>query len=785
MMVPLTVDSGTTDTSFRTKSLLVHAKRGPPPFEIISVGNEFHPVKVYHAVSVPLMLVGKTSLVMLNVRGLESDMARNLLSTGHLFDTMGVRCIMDDIMEMRIPGNDNVVPIHRDDLGLFVVYAAVPSEHASHALVAQTLRNDETALLWHSRMCLTPETLDSFIKHGRGHSIGKQATPAMLKSIANCRVRSAALSRDAPKPKTAPEDVRADKPGMRQVIDGMGPMATRCFVSGDNYIMVAVDEYTSNPIAESTSLHTATEWLAFVDMVIKWYALWNHSVQAVRNDGAGEFRSADYTDGIKQRKLINERCAPHEKDHVGLAEVYVKLIREKARAFVIRAGVPDGFMILACIYATMVIQHLVRRGDTTSRRAQVTGNDGHTERLRVFGCPMDGLIDMDMRRNKCAPVTRRGVFIGITWDGLWIMWADHAVWLIRNRASFYEVGLVREGVLPKHGTYDVGTQTSEESGPTAAPAPTLASPPAVTGTGPRPDGGHHHTRSSARTYLSYCSEQQRIAEASSAKYAEALFASAACESADDASAVKNPENCGESLAFAATRDSKAVHCIGPQGPYIIEQPNNHGAMTRCKDAPEWKRAQQTHVNTITSHSRIITVPRSEPITKGAKIYAGHWVYDVRIVRTTGWLGKLKARYVLDGQWWNEGGDTWAAFPPPEVINIMLAVAAVQGRRAMLIDVKDFFQEHSWPDDEPRYLEMPPDHVQYDDKNIAMVWRSDMLFWGAPVASNTVDQATLQFYSDIGAEKMECAPRCHRIRTAGGEIHALTHADDNLITFEMD
>ena len=133
-------------------------------------------------------------------------------------------------------------------------------------------------------------------------------------------------------------------------------------------------------------------------------------------------------------------------------------------------------------------------------------------------------------------------------------------------------------------------------------------------------------------------------------------------------------------ALVASRESKQIHCVGPQGPYVIEQPSSHGVMIKGKDAPAWKRAQQVHVTTITSHDRIITVPRAEAIQAEAKIYHGHWVYMVKLLRTTGWLNKLKARYVLDGQWWTEGGDTWAAFPPPEVINILLAVTAIKGRR---------------------------------------------------------------------------------------------------------
>ena len=804
-MIELTVDSGTTDTTFSTKELLLHAKKSAPPFQTISVGNAAHPVVVHSAVSVPLMLVGKDKIVMLNVLGVHADMARDLLSTGHLWDTMRVKCVMDDVMKMFLPTGE-YVPIHRDEIGLFVVRAAIPTQAEACAFVAQALRNDERALLWHARMMHTPESFNMFVKHGRGHSIERTPTSAMLRTIESCRVRAAALQRAAPHPKTAPEEVRADKPGARLVLDGFGPTPTKCFVTGHNYIMLGVCEYSSCPLAESTLEHTNVEWLAFLDAAIAWLALWHHKVLVVRTDGAGEFVSDPWKTGLKQRKLLDERSAPHEKDHVGLAEVYVKLMQEHGRAFVIRANLPDGYMILACLYAVMVIQHKVRRGDTTSRRAVVTNSDGYTDRLRVFGCPMDGLVAFDSRKNKVAPITRRGVFIGITRDGLWQMYSENRVWLVMNNAQFYEVGLLREGVVPKHGTHDAETQWEEDAGAAStstastvprAPASTSVVPAA---TGPRPDGGRFEMRARARAQLVHRHEQLSISQACNAADAMQLFESEECPpahckamaamamldnsiAADAVHALSQPY---DAVSLAAARGSKLVHVIGPQGPYTVEQPGSHGAMKKSKDMPAWMKAQIVHVQTITSHQRLVAVPRSEAIAAGVQIYVGHWVYAVRVHRVTGELDKLKARYVLDGQWWCEGGETYASFPPPECINVLLGVTAIDPqRKCMLIDVKDFFQEHDWPDGECRYLEMPPDHVEYDDKGVQMVWRANKLFWGAPVASHTCDQATLEFYHNIGGEQMDAAPRCHRIRLDSGDTYAVTHADDNLISYVGD
>ena len=103
-------------------------------------------------------------------------------------------------MKMRISSSRDVVPIHRDEMGLFVVYVAVPSASVSHAMVAETLRNDETALLRHARMCLIARVAryvhQVCIKYGRGHGINKHATPAMLNQI-YCSMLSSKLGTHA------------------------------------------------------------------------------------------------------------------------------------------------------------------------------------------------------------------------------------------------------------------------------------------------------------------------------------------------------------------------------------------------------------------------------------------------------------------------------------------------------------------------------------------------------------------------------------------------------------
>ena len=796
--VPLLLDSGASDTVFRTEALIAGARILSSAHATIGVGNAAHPVVVKGEARPVLLLCGTDTLIPLPVFGLVApEFARDVASTGQLFDVCSVRATMDDVMQLKLPGGQTV-PIRRESTRLFVIDVAVPSDAQAHALVAQAVRADEGLLLWHARLCLSPRAATRFVEANEGHGLS-HITPAGMRTITECAVRKGAMQKAEPTHSTATL-LKATQPGWRLFLDGWGPYSTPCISTGHTYVMVSGDEFTSFPAAASTLHHRNSEWLNFVDANIVFYEKHGWKVKVVRTDGAGEMRADEFAAGLAERAISKEMSAAHEKDGIGLAECIIRLASEKMRALMLRAGVHKGFVVSAFLYAVHLLKFFVRRGDTCCRLAAVTGS--HKEalrRLKTFACVMDGRIHPEARGDKAAPVTRRGLFIGIS-DGHYRLFAGGKEWLVQNDATFYEGGMLRVGLAPRQLLVDSCAQTEGTDHdaeqkvarvepsiePTALSEPGLQREPEASG-GPRPDGGRFDMRARAIAALAMYERsaacQESIHEMRSAGDAARAFTHLAWT--PGVNDVHTFEDDKQQRAVSlltvptAVKGGRLVSLLGPQGAYSMFEPKGHGSASMCSDAPQWRTAEEVHVASISKQGRITIVPRGT--AQGHTIYRGHWVYGVKVHKESGWLEKLKARYCVDGSTWDLDWDTFSGATPDEIVFIVIGYAAVHRRLTLKFDLSDAYQTQGWPDATPRYSEMPPGHVEYDSDGLPMLLQINTAFWGFPPAGNILDKKMQATWAEMGAQELCSAPRCYTLRRGDDLAHVISHVDDGFIS----
>ena len=798
--LPILLDSGASDSVYSSIELLRGAKQVTSVHSTIGVGNAAHPITVTGEARPVLLLSGTDGVVPLAVFGLVAPtFARDIISTGQLFDVCGVRCTMDDVMQLVVPGG-KTVPIRRESSRLFVVDVVVPSDEQTHALVARGVHADEMVLLWHARMCHSARSAARFIAGTEGHGL-THVTPSGLQIIDECSVRKGAQQKASPTHSTSAL-VKAAAPGHRLVLDGWGPYSTPCIATGHTYVFVSGDEFTSLPLAGSTLHHRASDWLSFLDENITFYRKHGHSVLTVRADGAGEFQADEWSSGLALRKISREMSAPHEKDGVGLAECIVRLGQEKMRAFMGRSGLNKSFVILAYLYGIHVLQFFVRRGDSCCRLAAVTGS--HKEqlkRLKIFGCVMDGRIAPECRTDKGAAVTRRGLFVGFK-QGHYVLLAGGKSWLVQNDATFYEGGMMRVGLAPKQLLVDSSMQTNgdlegpqvpQPDEPTVQGEPDLARDPDDVG-GLRPGGGQFNMRNTtmrARAIFALAMHdaqcQQQISEMGSAASASRAFSSYVCstsqsEATATLSAPATPvvDVAPEAQSYAAaTSGGRMVQLLGPQGAYQMFQPKGFGNAERCADAPTWRTAREVHMASICKLGRITMVPRSA--ANGATIYKGHWVFDIKVHKESGWLDKSKARYVVNCSEWELEWDCFSGASPDEFVMIVIGYAAVARRITLKYDVCDAYQTQAWPDGKPRFAEMPPGCTEYDANGEAMVMQFNAAFWGFPPSGNILDCKMVSTWTKMGAKEICSAPRVYTLRSEGECAHAVTHVDDGFVS----
>lgn len=786
--VSAVVDSGATDTVFADERLLLGTPLRASSVKFIGVGNPDHPVRV-EGVARPVLSFGARGadgVSNVAVHGISAPaMARTLLSVVQMFELHRIHTYFNGVMQLRFPGGE-CVPILREPSGLPVVRIMLPASAQAQVLLTKTSRANDLALLWHSRMCLTPETLSSLQRTTIGHNLDP-VTEAMRATVDNCTVRQSASMRKLPVPVLNGELSLHSTlvPGERLLVDGWGPFPTACVATAHNFVFFGADQATGFPFAASTLRHTASEWLAFVRSCKLQLATYNRTLKVLRADGAGELRSDAFQRGCAELGIQCERSAPYEHNGVAGAERLIGLASERMRAYLHRSSLSDGFAILAILYAVEVLKHIAKRGESSTRFTHLTQRRDDVSRLRVFGCPMAGLVDVSVRGDKAEPRTRQGVFVGLK-DGHWLLYSEGKLWPVRNQASFYEEGLMRVGLLPKQVTLDSMTQTGDvdlqDIG--AQPvAPKVTPSDAAKDTsdegGRRPDGGKFHLRG-------------RVLHAEVAYHAGRLDAIVSAATAAEAEQIFGPELFdGDALALeqcslprvpgAPPAKGKTIQLMGPQGPYSILQPSSQRSAAACEDALRWRNAEDEHIAKITAFGRIDVVPRAEAVAANAEIYRGHWVYAVKVLKDTGWLDKLKARYVLDGQEWAEESETYAGVIPEEFVRVLLADAAVSDKVTLKFDIGDFFQEGEWPDAKPRYMEMPQGHVEFDEQGVPMLYRLNKPFWGAPPAGRSGDKRLRDVLLQLGCEENTVVPRLYKLRRAGDTVLVGTHVDDGLLT----
>lgn len=135
-------------------------------------------------------------------------------------------------------------------------------------------------------------------------------------------------------------------------------------------------------------------------------------------DGGGEFINSIMSDFCDESGISLHVTAAHTPEENGVSERGNRTVAQKARAMMIRSGVPLKFWYEACSTAVFLINRTV----TSSLANNVTPFEMWNFRkpsvnhLKIFGCRAFTLIRKEVRESKYSPVSSIGILVGFTED---------------------------------------------------------------------------------------------------------------------------------------------------------------------------------------------------------------------------------------------------------------------------------------------------------------------------------------------------------------------------------
>ena len=369
-----------------------------------------------------------------------------------------------------------VMPIIEES-GLYFIDATIGAPFTSASLPPPECRSvnpvDRRASLWAARLHGTSKTL------ARARRIAKDI-PAITSSVKESLRADVALrmanERRSHVAKQTPGDKRATKPGQRLILDGSGPFAEACIVTGSCYELSAIDEKTSRGWVQPTKTHTIDDWIDFLRTVLLEVKKHGHVTLALRFDRAPELRSDKLKKRVEREFGVTVELAPrNHHEGVALAEAFNDRRERMAEAFCRRAGKSIKYMLCARAYAQFIMNCRCKRGSTKSRFESFSGSklclDKRPPYLFGTWCV---LLNEEQARGPKGGDGRadQGELLGMTEQGAYVVRLKQGgVREQRNVTAVDEWQLLDNGLAARLTTKEVQTQTAETRVPEEEPTP--------------------------------------------------------------------------------------------------------------------------------------------------------------------------------------------------------------------------------------------------------------------------------------------------------------------------
>ena len=431
--VPLMLDTGSNLHVFASKEVASAAhKHTSRPVQVAGVGALKHVFTDY----ISLAVYFREAEEQVTVHGPYSEKGRrDILSVSQLYNEHKIVCKFEPEMQMHI-GN-KIIPMY-DINGLYFVDAHVGANEANlclidnggnsdstHDLVAcvlyeSSLTNDERARLLAVRLNLSKRTMQTTIKHVKGHGVTTLNASA-VKLIQSDKILKRSRMRRKPVLRLRDGPTLKPQPGEHFIMDAHGPARAGSPIDGARYTIHAVCR-KSNLSHDAKSTQLGEEVLiAFMLKFIAAEAQWKHKVLLITIDATPEVPDVLLGKLVREAAKVGVtvRRAPGGH-HEGCAEAEQlnDAATRAAEAALCRRRVGRSWYTDARIYCCRNRNLTTVRGESMSRLQRHTTIVPRVDALPpfIFGTTMAYIQDEKLRDGKGNLDTRcpTGMLYGIS-----------------------------------------------------------------------------------------------------------------------------------------------------------------------------------------------------------------------------------------------------------------------------------------------------------------------------------------------------------------------------------
>ena len=390
------------------------------------------------------------------------------------------------------------LPIPASSLEMLLT-AAQPEAASALTIQAAQRTTVQEQQVWAIRFGVDATGLARILPATQGMPFSK-VTPAAAVIIDSDTIRKGVAMRKTPRPNRIRPADAPSSPGTHGEIDGWGHMSVGSIADGGTYMWTYYDSVSDFGYASSTKSSSQESCLNFLVQVYATEVSLGHTPKVLKVDAVPNLNTPSF------RKLVFEQFQVHvptvgggDHDHIPHCEAAQDPATRRAEAMVKRASKPKNYFILARIYAVILRNFCVKKGESKSRYHIHVGKpvDVTVHPPYSFGIDINVLVDKAARGGLAADRFEQCELVGLSAsvDSQYVVLrsSTRTVVLRRDVQPIGELQLAMQGI-PSGGTaVDAEVQVDVEDLP-ELPLPLPAAPPPapsvklVPGYDPLPDG---------------------------------------------------------------------------------------------------------------------------------------------------------------------------------------------------------------------------------------------------------------------------------------------------------
>ncbi|GJX33215.1 retrovirus-related pol polyprotein from transposon TNT 1-94 [Tanacetum coccineum] len=370
-------------------------------------------------------------------------------------------------------------------------------------------------------------------------------------------------------------------------------------------------------------------------------------IKILRSDRGGEYESNDFAEFCSTFGIVHQTTAPYTPQQNGVAERKNRTLKNMINSMLITSGAPHSLWGEACLAANTILNKISHKKSDKSPYQLWKGKQPSYKRMKVWGCLAKVQIPLP-KRTKLGPKTVDCVYLGPA----------------KNSAAY-------RFLVYKSNIEDISNNTIIES----AEADFF------------------------ENIFPYKDKEKQISNPRKRVMNDQL-------SQDETD--NNSEIPQENVEPRRSKRAKVTKDFGPDYmTYIVnEEPQTYKAAMESSEAPYWKEAIQSEIDSIVHNNtwKLVDLP------SGHKPIGHKWIFKKKL-RPDGTIEKYKARLVAKGYRQKEGQDFFDTYSPVTritSIRTLIAIAAIHNLIIHQMDVKTVFLNGEL--DEEIYMQQPEGFV---------------------------------------------------------------------------